>query len=509
MFIGVVWAPVVFFNPNGVYAICGFESLFPGRFCLTLSSQRINGTNPASASATNCRTNNATEYPFLKTNAAQTSVTEIPLRIQTDVRNPSSWQGKSILHEVRQGTYEKYQSQTGWRAKLTSRCAAEPHEVVWPKVHFARCPVSCLQWHWETILSSACTESTCTLPLRLPDPSPMLDKNRAPMGPGFLSSTGGGVWREAPGAFPDSSSVLDNFQVCKAFHPLPQLACELGRNLTRSSNPQRHRKLAYGSKFKSLLASTRCKFRSQAQPVPICGKLQKLRPHFRRIAGHKATKVGRSNAPRWPLKRANSQGGRCEFALQLRCCHTRLPEGPIQQESAFWDGFTGLSFKRYTYWGTSKQHMKQLLQQPRTYDFRVSQFNLPSPKVVTTVKWRLLHLGPDHHREAGIALTTTAKLQQLRASNLEMMTFAESCYNRDCNDRKVISQKLNNPPLSCMRFCAALWLLSFQVPWGVCDIYDIHSKTGKVSQSTVWHQYISLQRFRSSNDCKKMKNEWI
>ena len=46
----------------------------------------------------------------------------------------------------------------------------------------------------------------------LPDPSPVLDKNRAPMGPEMLSSTGAGVCREAPEAFPDSSSVLDRFQ---------------------------------------------------------------------------------------------------------------------------------------------------------------------------------------------------------------------------------------------------------------------------------------------------------
>ena len=49
-------------------------------------------------------------------------------------------------------------------------------------------------------------------PMRLPHPSPALDKNRAPIGPEILSSTGAGVWRRAPMAFPDSSSVLDKFQ---------------------------------------------------------------------------------------------------------------------------------------------------------------------------------------------------------------------------------------------------------------------------------------------------------
>ena len=48
--------------------------------------------------------------------------------------------------------------------------------------------------------------------MRLPDPSPVLDNRRAPMGPESLSSTGVGVWRKAPMAFPDSSSVLDKFQ---------------------------------------------------------------------------------------------------------------------------------------------------------------------------------------------------------------------------------------------------------------------------------------------------------
>ena len=51
----------------------------------------------------------------------------------------------------------------------------------------------------------------------------------------------------------------------------------------------------------------------------------------------------------------------------------------------------------------------------------------------TAVKWRLLQ-----------NLATTAKR----------------------NDRETTSQKLNNCRLSCMKFCVALWLLSFQVPLG-------------------------------------------
>ena len=66
---------------------------------------------------------------------------------------------------------------------------------------------------WETdFLSSAGAGGNCARPMRLPDSSPVLDKNRAPMGPEFLSSTGAGVWRQASMAFPDSSSVVDKFQ---------------------------------------------------------------------------------------------------------------------------------------------------------------------------------------------------------------------------------------------------------------------------------------------------------
>ena len=78
-------------------------------------------------------------------------------------------------------------------------------------------------------------------------------------------------------------------------------------------------------------------------------------------------------------------------------------------------------------WGTSKQHMK--LQQARNYDFRVSQFNPPrsqsgNDREMTTSP-------PSHHRDAKNALTTTAKLQQLRANSREMTTFAESCNDRE------------------------------------------------------------------------------
>ena len=62
----------------------------------------------------------------------------------------------------------------------------------------------------DRFLSSAGTGKNRALSMRLPNPSPILDKNRAPMGPDILSSTR--VCRKAPKAFPDSSSVLDKFQ---------------------------------------------------------------------------------------------------------------------------------------------------------------------------------------------------------------------------------------------------------------------------------------------------------
>ena len=80
----------------------------------------------------------------------------------------------------------------------------------------------------DRFLSSAGAGGNCARPMRLPDPSPALDKNRAPMGPEILSSTGTGVWRKAPMAFPDSSSVLDKFQSAtktgtRAHSPKPPL----------------------------------------------------------------------------------------------------------------------------------------------------------------------------------------------------------------------------------------------------------------------------------------------
>ena len=63
----------------------------------------------------------------------------------------------------------------------------------------------------DRFVSSAGTGKNCALSMRLPNSSPVLGKNLAPMGSEILSSTGACVWKP-PNAFSDSSSVLDEFQ---------------------------------------------------------------------------------------------------------------------------------------------------------------------------------------------------------------------------------------------------------------------------------------------------------
>ena len=62
-----------------------------------------------------------------------------------------------------------------------------------------------------------------------------------------------------------------------AFHPRPPIASDLGRNVTRSFNPHRNRNqfpsgneiLAYGRRFKSQPASTRCDLRIASPTRPF------------------------------------------------------------------------------------------------------------------------------------------------------------------------------------------------------------------------------------------------
>ena len=88
----------------------------------------------------------------------------------------------------------------------------------------------------DRFLSSAGAGGNCARPMRLPDPSPVLDKNHAPMGPEILSGTGAPVWRKAPMAFPDSSSVLDKFQAAEKWHlfgPFPKNICLVSIGVSR------------------------------------------------------------------------------------------------------------------------------------------------------------------------------------------------------------------------------------------------------------------------------------
>ena len=83
--------------------------------------------------------------------------------------------------------------------------------------------------------------------MRVAKCSPVLDKNLAPMGPEILSNTRAGVWRKAPKAFPDSSSVLDKFQsaICvvafKHFNTEQMGAEGLGPALVTPAEPLKSR----------------------------------------------------------------------------------------------------------------------------------------------------------------------------------------------------------------------------------------------------------------------------
>ena len=115
---------------------------------------------------------------------------------------------------------------------------------------------------------------------------------------------------------------------------------------------------------------------------------------------------------------------------------------------------------------------------------------------------------PGHRRAAKIALTTAAKLQQLRANNCEMTTFATSCNERECKDCEVTSQKLNNCRLGCVRFCAALWHVVSSVfressPKEVSDLmifcevplgYSLKQALGRVNFSKTSEKSVGSER---------------
>ena len=104
------------------------------------------------------------------------------------------------------------------------------------------------------------------------------------------------------------------------------------------------------------------------------------------------------------------------------------------------------------------------LQQPRNYDFRVSQFD--PPRSQSGNDRETMTSPPGHHWEADVALTTTAKLQQLRDNSREMTTFAESGNDREMqrpwNDKLEAAQLLQILRQILRRFVAvvvssALW----------------------------------------------------
>ena len=73
-------------------------------------------------------------------------------------------------------------------------------------------PIAAILFPSQNDKPSAGAGRSSALPMRMQDPSPPLDQNLAPMDEESLYNTGARVWRKAPGAFPDSSSVLDKFE---------------------------------------------------------------------------------------------------------------------------------------------------------------------------------------------------------------------------------------------------------------------------------------------------------
>ena len=85
-------------------------------------------------------------------------------------------------------------------------CCPPPSAWHWCKSQRFGWETDFYPWYWEELRSLYEGAE--------PQPSTVLDKDRAPMGPEILSSTGAGVWRKAPQELRDSSnsSVLDESQ---------------------------------------------------------------------------------------------------------------------------------------------------------------------------------------------------------------------------------------------------------------------------------------------------------
>ena len=128
--------------------------------------------------------------------------------------------------------------------------------------------------------------------------------------------------------------------------------------------------------------------------------------------------------------------------------------------------FAALEFIKI-HWGEPKQPMK--LQQPRNYDFGMFQFNLSGSQGGNSRE--MTTSPPGHYWEVTVALTTAAKLQQVRA-----------------NSREMTSQKLNEEHEILRHFMAVVVSSAFWNYLNSCQsrfsgVYLVF----EVLQDTDWH----------------------
>ena len=71
----------------------------------------------------------------------------------------------------------------------------------------------------DRFLSSVGAGGNCAHPMRLPHPSPVLDKSRASMGPEILSSTRAGVWKKGSYGISRLQFCTGSISVCDLLSP--------------------------------------------------------------------------------------------------------------------------------------------------------------------------------------------------------------------------------------------------------------------------------------------------
>ena len=100
------------------------------------------------------------------------------------------------------------------RADRLARMHSQQNPIFIPFERFARM-ASNLRFAMNSapsvIIQCGCWEELCS-PYTRAKLQPNTGQNLASMGPGILSSSGVGVWRKAPEAYPDSNTTLDKFQ---------------------------------------------------------------------------------------------------------------------------------------------------------------------------------------------------------------------------------------------------------------------------------------------------------